>query len=244
VKLLIWDFDETLGYRHGGAWMASLFEVMQQETPGSPVTLDELERYTRAGFPWHTPEVPHPDLNSADAWWAALEGIFREAYEGVGFAPERARSMAKLVRPTYLDVARWRLYDDTTATLAALAEMGWTHVILSNLVPELTDLIDGLGLSGYFARVFNSAITGYEKPHPEAYRIVLRAFPDATTRWMIGDSYHADVQGPAAVGIPAVLVHRHHPDAERYVATLAELPDVLCGQQNFTANTTGAQEKL
>ena len=227
MKLLIWDFDETLGYRHGGAWAASLFEVLQREAPGSPVTLDELGRYTRAGFPWHTPETPHLNLDSADAWWQALEPVFQQAYEGVGFDVDRARALAKLVRLTYLDPTRWRLYDDTEPTLTALADAGWTHAILSNHVPELADLIEGLGLSGAFARIYNSALTGYEKPHPEAYQLVLRAFPEATVRWMIGDSFRADVQGAQAVGIPAVLVRRYHPDAERYAATLSELSGIL-----------------
>lgn len=227
MKLLIWDFDETLGYRHGGAWAASLLEVLQREAPDSPVTLDELGRYTRAGFPWHTPETPHPHLDSPDAWWEALEPVFRQACEGVGFDADRAFAMAKRVRPTYLDPARWRLYEDTAPTLTALSDVGWTHTILSNHVPELSDLVEGLKLSGYFARIFNSALTGYEKPHPEAYRMVLRAFPDATARWMIGDSFRADVQGAQAAGIPAILVRRHHPDAERYVATLSELPGIL-----------------
>ncbi|MBN1247767.1 MAG: HAD family hydrolase [Anaerolineae bacterium] len=227
MKLLLWDFDETLGYRHGGAWMASLFEVLQREAPECPATMDELETFTRAGFPWHTPEVPHPHLDSADTWWEALEPVFVDAYVGVGLRAERARAMAKLVRPTYLDLARWRLYEDTEPTLRALTEAGWTHAILSNHVPELETLVNGLGLSSVFARVFNSALTGYEKPHPEAYRTALRAFPDAMVRWMIGDSYRADVLGAAAVGIPSVLVHKPHPDASRYAATLAEVPGML-----------------
>ncbi len=227
MKLLLWDFDETLGYRHGGAWMASLYEVLQHEAPECPATMDELETFTRAGFPWHTPEVPHPHLDSADAWWAALEPVFVDAYLGVGLETKRAHAMARLVRPTYLDLAHWRLYEDAAPTLRALTGAGWTHVILSNHVPELATLVDGLGLSGVFACIFNSALTGYEKPHPEAYRIALRAFPDATARWMIGDSYRADVLGAAAVGIPSVLVHQSHPDANRFAATLAEIPGML-----------------
>jgi hypothetical protein len=36
----------------------------------------------------------------------------------------------------------------------------------------------GLGLGERVLRVFNSAETGYEKPHPEAYRRVLRTLGD------------------------------------------------------------------
>ena len=59
--------------------------------------------------------------------------------------------------------------------LSALAEAGWTHAVLSNHVPELADLIEALGLTSHFARVFNSADIGVEKPNPEAFRIALDA---------------------------------------------------------------------
>ena len=51
-----------------------------------------------------------------------------------------------------------------------------------------------------------SAVTGYEKPHPEAFRLVLRRFGEPRERWMVGDNPHADVAGAQALGIPAVLV--------------------------------------
>jgi FMN phosphatase YigB (HAD superfamily) len=44
---------------------------------------------------------------------------------------------------------------------------------------------------------------------------------------MVGDSYRADIRGAAGLGIPAVLVHRHHPDAKHYAETLTEVPALL-----------------
>ena len=131
------------------------------------------------------------------------------------------------MRPTYLNPDRWRLFDDTLTALEALTGDGWRHVILSNHVPELSGLVEGLGLSGRFERIFNSALTGYEKPHPQAFRLVLEAFPDAGPRWMIGDSLRADVRGAEAVGIPAVLVRRYHADAERCAEALGDLPGII-----------------
>ena len=40
---------------------------------------------------------------------------------------------------------------------------------MSNHVPELGEISRGLDLNRYFARVFKSAESGYEKPHPRAF---------------------------------------------------------------------------
>ncbi len=229
MKLLIWDFDGTLGYRAGGAWTASLLEVVQREVPNSPVTSDDLWPYTQSGFPWLEPEVSHPQLTSADGWWAALEENFEAAYRGVGFSAVQAHDLARQVRATYLAPDRWRLYDDAVPTLTRLRKDGWTHAMLTNHVPELPEIAARLGLAHLFARIFNSAQTGYEKPHPQAFRQVLEAFAGAGPRWMIGDSYGADILGATAAGIPAVLVRRYHSDVEHFVETLDELPGIIAG---------------
>jgi len=233
MKLLIWDFDGTLGYREGGAWTASLFEVMQREGPESGVGFEQLQVHTQSGFPWHVPEEPHLHLSTAELWWAALEETFARAYRSVGFEAEQAQTLARKVRLTYLNPARWRRFDDVVPVLDALTGDGWNHVILSNHVPELPDLLQAVGLTAYFARVFNSADLGYEKPHPRIFELALDEMHVGETDrragdvWMIGDSYRADVQGAEAAGIPAILVRRHHPDALRFIETLEGVPAML-----------------
>ncbi|MGC9468189.1 MAG: HAD family hydrolase [Anaerolineae bacterium] len=225
MKLLIWDFDGTLGYREGGAWTASVLETLQQAEPAREVTFEQLRPYMDTGFRWHRPDVRHIPVASvigpdADAWWAELEPVFARAYESVGLSEDAAATLAKRVRDTYLNLSRWRSFDDAEPALGRLAAGGWTHVMLTNHVPELPLIVRELGLEGHFARIFNSAVMGYEKPNPEAFRIVLDAYPEAEACWMIGDSYRADVQGAEAAGIPAVLVRRPHPDAEFYAESL------------------------
>jgi len=233
MNLLIWDFDGTLGYRDSvmepgaGAWTAALLETVQREAPECPATAEELRPYIRSGFPWHTPELAHPHLDTADTWWAALLPVFERAYEGVGLNHEQALRLARRVRSTYLDPSRWHVFDDTVSALSALAEAGWTHAVLSNHVPELDDLIEALGLTSHFSRVFNSADIGVEKPNPEAFRIALDAVGPHKACWMIGDSYRADVRGAEAVGLPSILVRRLHPDAARFAPTLAEVGGLL-----------------
>jgi putative hydrolase of the HAD superfamily len=233
MKLLIWDFDGTLGYREGGAWTASLFEVLQREAAESGVTYEQLRVQMQSGFPWLEPEEPHLHLSTAELWWAALEETFARAYREVGFEAVQAQTLAGKVRPTYLNPARWRRFDDVVPVLDALTADGWTHFVLSNHVPELTDILRAVGLTAHFARVFNSADLGYEKPHPRIFELALDEMHVgeigrwAGSVWMVGDSYRADVRGAEAAGIPAILVRRHHPDALRFAESLAEVPAIL-----------------
>jgi putative hydrolase of the HAD superfamily len=132
--------------------------------------------------------------------------------------------------------ARWQLFDDALPCLRALTVSGWRHVILSNHVPELPALIEALGLASHVEQVFNSAQTGVEKPHPQAFHSVLTALGGVTQIWMVGDSMRADIAGAQAVGLRAVLVRGRHPQAAYCCATLAELPYVLSSTEQSRAS--------
>lgn len=233
MRVLIWDFDGTLGYREGGMWSASLLELLQEEMPQIRATADHLRPYLRCGFPWHRPDQPHPEIRTPEQWWDSLLPLFEAAFRGIGVDRKSARSLARQVRYRYTDPGRWRLFDGVLPTLDLLAARGWTHVLLSNHVPELSDvkgsidLIGHLGLRPRLARVFNSAETGYEKPHPRAFQMVLDAFPDATAMWMIGDSIGADVRGAEALRIPTILVDRRGEGTGRTCTHVAEVPALL-----------------
>ena len=154
AKYLIWDFDGTLGYREG-AWRGAMEEVLRRYAPDCTATRDEIRPYIQYGFRWHEPHQAYP-LQSASLWWSELEPIFEQAYQAVGIAPQEAKKLARQVRSAYTSPANWRLYDDTLPTLTQLSEAGWTHLLLSNHVPELSSLLRHLEIDGVFARVFNS----------------------------------------------------------------------------------------
>ena len=63
--------------------------------------------------------------------------------------------------------------------------------------------------------MFSSALIGYDKPHPEAFRHALRACGNPARRWMVGANPVADVAGAEALGVPAVLIRSDggEPDA-------------------------------
>ncbi len=227
AKLLIWDFDGTLAFRVGGMWSSALQEILASEAPRLHVTARQLRPYLQSGFPWHRPEEPHPEILTAGQWWDALDPIFRRAFEGVGLQAAQAREMAGRVRRVYPDPVRWRLFGDTLPALDQLSQDGWNHAILSNHTPELPQLVEHLGLKAHVASVFCSAQTGYEKPHPSSFQLVLDAFARARRVWMIGDSMAADIEGAQRVGIPAILVRRQHPEGGIWCRGLEELPGVV-----------------
>jgi len=206
VGAILWDFDGTLA-RRDGMWAGCLVEVLDEQEPGHGLQREDFRPALRNGFPWHRPDVPHPELDTADAWWAPIEVLLANAYTGAGYDGERARALARLARARYPDPAHsWHLFDDTLPVLEELRAAGFRHVVLSNHVPELDALVAALGLGGLVDAVVNSALTGYEKPHPEAFAAGRRAAGNPDALWMVGDNPVADVEGAEAAGIPAILV--------------------------------------
>jgi len=206
TRVVLWDFDETLAHRPG-RWSTCLVDALDEELPGHGVTVDDIRPLLRDGFPWHRHDVPHPELCEPDAWWACVGTLIEHAYAGVGVEADRCAALARRVRVIYADAGlAWQLFADTIPALNALTAAGWRHAMLSNHVPELPALVEGLGLGPHFDVVLTSAATGYEKPHPEAFANALRACGCPDNAVMVGDNPHADIAGAEAAGIPAILV--------------------------------------
>jgi putative hydrolase of the HAD superfamily len=220
-KYLIWDFDGTLGYRPG-QWSGTMVQVARRFA-GVEVDLETMRPFMRRDFPWHNPEVAHPPRRSAEEWWAALRPVFEKAFVACGVPQDTAGGLAGKVRSVYTDVTEWRLFEDTIEVLEGLREEGWSHAVLSNHVPELRALIEGLGVGALVDHVMNSAETGFEKPHPQAFRTVLAELRDPAEVWMIGDNIEADVLGAEAVGLRAILVRSEDSRAARRAASLREV---------------------
>lgn len=224
-KMLVWDFDGTLAYRQG-KWSGALVEVLDFVDPGHRFSAEHFSPYVQSGFPWHTWERTNEPGLDPNQWWERLTPIFKSAFMvGANYPDTDATRMARLVRERYLKPARWKLYDDATPALSLLSKSGYRQVILSNHVPELQQLLSGLGIASFFEQVFNSATSGIEKPHPAAFLAVKAAYPEVSRFVMIGDSLTADVSGAETVGIPAVLVRSTGGKTKRACFSLLEVVD-------------------
>ena len=229
AKVILWDFDGTLARRHGGtSFGGCMVETLDEHEPHHGIDIALLRPFLQSRFPWHEPEVSHPQLSAAERWWDHVEPLLVQGFEGTGFAPERARTLGRLARERYVDPQYWEVFPDTIPTLSALRKHGWRHVILSNHVPELPAIIAHLGLSTLIDATINSAETGYEKPHPEAFALARRAAGDPAELWMVGDNQIADVEGARAAGIPAILVRKDPESAvEHHAPTLRDVEEIL-----------------
>lgn len=222
AKVVLWDFDETLAERPG-RWGGCMLEIIGRRHPGAVVDEQALRARLQDFYPWHFPDVVHEHLNDPDDWWAALQpGLASAAVDG-GLDPTDADAVAAEVRWCYPQPDAFVLYDDTLEALDMFRDAGWRQAIVSNHCPELAELVDGLGIGGYFDAVFSSACTGYEKPHPRSIGIALEHL-GVDTAWMLGNSDKADIAAADAAGIPSVLVVRDRPAplvgaAERVLAS-------------------------
>ncbi|HEY0248576.1 MAG TPA: HAD-IA family hydrolase [Gryllotalpicola sp.] len=209
--IVLFDFDGTLARRPWISFGRILLDVVHRHDPATVVTASDLWAGLEDGFPWHHPDEPHAELNGdPDAWWARLEQVLLMACIYAGVDVGIARSAVAAVRPRFSDPAEWELFPETVDALEALQEEGWRLAIVSNAVPELTRTVEGLGIAQYFDAIIASAEVGYEKGHPEIFRIALRALgePDPVGPvWMVGDNLEADIEAATRLGFGTVLVH-------------------------------------
>ena len=218
TNLVLWDFDETLAERPG-RWWGCMLEIIGRRHPGFVPDEQALREALGHFYPWHSPEIEHEHLNDPDDWWAALQPGLTDAAIAAGLDRPHADAVAAEVRSCYATVEAFRLYDDTTEALRMFRDAGWRQAIVSNHCPELESLVDALGIGAFFDRVYSSARTGYEKPHPRANGLALEYF-DTDAAWMIGNSATSDIAAADAAGIPSVLVVRDRPAPLVEAATL------------------------
>ena len=227
----MWDFDGTLGYRgRDGArlgFSTCLVEVLDAHQPGHGIDRRAFHPFLQTGFPWHAPDMTHLHLCDPDDWWDALNPVFARALEGVGLDEQLATELSLGVRARYADPSEWELYADVVPVLRQLAEGGWRHVIVSNHVPELPGIASGCGLDELIEQVHTSGVTGYEKPHPEMFKIAVRAAGSPDNVWMVGDNVIADYEGAEKLGIDAVLVRHPDPGDRRAAPDLWEAAKLI-----------------
>lgn len=237
-KVSFWDFDGTLGCRidglYGKAWSASMLEALTQfGIHDHGLTHDIIEPHLRSGFPWHEPEKGHLHLNDAKKWWAHLRSIYASIFVKLGFAQSQAEALAKEAERRFVDLDRWELYPDTIPVLAQLKQEGWTHLIVSNHVPELSMIVSHLGLTPYIDHIVNSAEVGYEKPNRKIFEAALQHVKHAQPSeiWMIGDNIEADVIGAENMGLNAILVRNQDSRAKHQFHNLHEVGRFLLAQR-------------
>lgn len=234
AKVVFWDFDRTLAF-HPSIWNDLTAEVLGERNPRPTPTLAEIRPFLQTGFPWHTPEIAHPELDSPAKWWERVEKVISRAYVAFGLPENLADELAAEAHRRWIDPGGYVVYDDSFPTLRELAGRGWRHFILSNHVPELPDIAPALGLRPLVEEVITSANIGYEKPHREIFRLALDIAGDPAVAWMVGDNVIADVMGAEAAGIKRILVRGRDERAKRNCQDLGSVIDRVASEDGRPA---------
>jgi HAD superfamily hydrolase (TIGR01549 family) len=107
--------------------------------------------------------------------------------------------------------AYWKVEEDARPTLQRLREQGYRLGIISNAAddPDVQTLVDKAGLRSYFEVILSSAAVGLRKPHPEIFKIALKALETPPARAaMIGDTLEADILGGQQAGMFTIWITR------------------------------------
>ncbi len=144
---------------------------------------------------------------------------------------EHARLIG-LVADGFRNIRTWSVVmPETPAYLESLKENGYFLGVISNSVGTIEDQLQYVGLRGYFQAVFDSAIVGVEKPHPEIFQLALASANVAANEAVfVGDTNATDIGGAELAGLHGVLIDRvnAYPDCDcPRITSLPELTSVL-----------------
>lgn len=205
ASYIIWDFEGTLATRKG-RYTGALERAAEQLDPAFVGSADRLRPHLSGAFPWHGPKLAHPHANDPEGWWAVILGAARKALIVNRMAPDLIDTVLIASRRIYLDPAGWECDPDAFTTLQALTERGWSHAVLSNFAPELSDLVTALGFASHVDHVFCSGRIGLEKPAPALFAHIKDALRPGKACWMIGDNPVADIDGGRGAGLATIHI--------------------------------------
>jgi len=148
-------------------------------------------------------------------------------------APEAEHlRLINLLAEGFRNIQTWSVVmPDTPPYLESLQKEGYFLGVISNSVGTLESQLQSMGLRKYFQAIFDSALVGVEKPHPEIFQMALASAQAAPNEAVfVGDTNATDVGGAQLAGLHGVLIDRigAYPNADGpRIASLPELDGVL-----------------
>jgi putative hydrolase of the HAD superfamily len=200
-----WDFDGTLVARPL-MWSEAGHRFLSRVVPQHQVTRARLGEALRTGFPWQRPDGGHPELATPELWWAAVYRRYAETFRRLGCPIADGDDALSDIRQDILDARRYSLFEDVVPVLDRLSLAGWRQVIVSNHIPELTEIVDTLGIGTLIHAVLSSGVVGYEKPHARMFEAAVECTAPGAPIWMVGENVDADCLPASAFGAKAILV--------------------------------------
>ncbi|GGM95933.1 hydrolase [Thermus composti] len=196
VRAVLFDVGNTLILANPRFW---LFPLLERR--GLKPTKDPRQAALEAFRFYEENHLKARDLESALALWRAFH---RRLLAGMGLEAH-AEALAQELVSRWKDPALWPLTPGAKEVLEALRERGYRLAVVSNWDVTLPEILEVVGLKGYFQHLAVSALSGYAKPDPRLFQEALEALGVAPEEAVhVGDS-EADLLGAEAAGVKALL---------------------------------------
>ena len=176
---------------------------------GAETDAHRMERNFRAVWKEQAPRPPTAVARPADdrEWWRSLaaEVLRRSAIIPSSFDHE---AWFADLHAYFARAEAWVLFDDVIGTLSLL-ENRVRLAVLSNFDGRLRLILEGLGISRFFEKMFISSELGCEKPDPEIFRKALAGMKASPGEcWHVGDDPEKDGRGARSSGLTPFAVDR------------------------------------
>jgi HAD superfamily hydrolase (TIGR01662 family) len=216
VKAVLFDVDFTLA-RPGPELMPEGY-VSCAAMHG--LTLDPA-RYEAARQAAFVDLQRHPEFDHDEEIWVAFT---ERIVLGMGGTPPASRDIAVELTARWAQHTNFELYEDALPALRELRERGIKIGVVSNSSRDVREFAQHHALE--IDAGISSFHHGKTKPHASIFRAVLQLLEvEPHEALMVGDTIDADIEGPLAIGMQAVLLDRYglHPEFAPRIESLAEL---------------------
>jgi HAD superfamily hydrolase (TIGR01509 family) len=229
LRAIFFDAGNTLLYPRLDERARDLTEA------GFPARVEDFHAAERAAKQkldlWLWPQIRKGEVPRTidHYYWAEYLSLLM----GLIGAPETEHPrLIRLVADGFRDIRTWSVVmPESPPYLASLKAEGYFLGVISNSVGTLAGQLQSTGLRDYFQAIFDSAIVGVEKPHPEIFQMALAsADVEASEAVFVGDTNATDIGGAQLAGLHGVLIDRinAYPHAEcPRITSLPELETFL-----------------
>jgi putative hydrolase of the HAD superfamily len=151
--------------------------------------------------------IDGPRQNDDKDWWRELVDLVLD---------QVAPSLTELDRDNFFEIAYehfaepgvWELYPEVPGVLEEL-QPRFQLAVISNFDGRLRFILQHLGISKYFSRVFISSELGADKPDPEIYRRALKLFDLKPNEVLhVGDDSQRDWEAASEAGLSVFRLDR------------------------------------
>ncbi len=206
LRAIFFDMDDTLLDTSGGVNEAWLLTA-EAFAPGLGIEAELLNKLIRAQMMefWK-------DEAAVEHWRTRLHEARVHNVEHALMAQGLDASRAQAIADHYWDAqsSRFKLFDDSVATLDRLRGAGYRVGLITNGPAEMQRWkIGRFDLERHFDVIVIEGEFGHGKPHPNVFRHAMATVgAQAPESMHIGDNLYADIGGAKSAGMHAAWIHR------------------------------------